>query len=107
MACEQTNSSVTGSSEFTTRQSQLQLLLNCRMNNAYAGYTLCTNLDKSGANHESHIVYTQVIHVQFVIRNLSIRNNLFARMVNKFQIRANHAWCIAGIIDKQYKRCLS
>ncbi len=29
-------------------------------------YTLCTNLDKSGANHESRIVYTQVIRVRFM-----------------------------------------
>ncbi len=32
----------------------------------YAGYTLCTNLDKSGTNHEAHIAYTQVILVRFL-----------------------------------------
>ncbi len=31
-----------------------------------AGYMLCPNLDKSDANHESCIVYIQVIHVRFV-----------------------------------------
>ncbi len=44
----------------------------------YASYTLCMNLDKSGAKHESHIVYTQVIRIWLVpdlIRDSSIRNH--------------------------------
>ncbi len=34
--------------------------------NHYAGYTLCTNVDKFGANLESCIAYTQVIRIRFV-----------------------------------------
>ncbi len=44
---------------------------------SYAGYTLCTNLDKSGTNHESCIVYTQVIRVRLMpdlIRDLQFVN---------------------------------
>ncbi len=48
----------------------------CMVSNA--GYTLCTNLDKSGTNHESCIVYTRVIRVWFVpdlIRDLRFVNS--------------------------------
>ncbi len=55
-----------------------------------AGYTLCTNLEKSGANHKSCIAYTQVIRIWFVpdlIRD--------SRFINS-QPLAVFAWTIQG-----------
>ncbi len=52
---------------------------------SYAGYTLCTNVDKSGANHESRIVYTQVIRVRFVPDLISD-----SRFVNTSSFCTNH-----------------
>ncbi len=61
--------------------------------NYNAGYTLCTNVDKSGANHESCIVYTQVIRVQFVpnfIRDSRFVNSqplaVFARTIKGHEL---------------------
>ncbi len=59
----------------------------------YASYTLCTNLDKSGANHESGIGYTQVIRVRFVpdlIRDSQFVNSqplaVFARTIKGHEL---------------------
>ncbi len=54
----------------------------CKSSSRPSGYTLCTNIDKSVANHESHIVYTQVIHVQscliwFVIRRFATNSGFW------------------------------
>ncbi len=61
--------------------------------NSNASYTLCTNLDKSGGNHESRIVCTQVIRIQFVpdlIRDLRFVNSqplaVFARTIKGHEL---------------------
>ncbi len=58
-----------------------------------ASYTLCTNLDKSGANHETCIVYTQVIRIRFVadlIRDSRFVNSqpltVFARTIKGHEL---------------------
>ncbi len=48
------------------RTSVHKIVMKIHLEEFNASYTLCTNLDESGTNHESHIVYTQVIRVRFV-----------------------------------------
>ncbi len=67
----------------------------------HAGYTLCTNLDKSGANYESRIVYTQVIPVWFVpdlICSSRFVNSQalagFERTIKGHKLDLHCLWCV-------------
>ncbi len=69
-----------------------------------AGYTLRTNLDKSGANHESCIVHTQVVCIRFVpdlIRDSRFINSqpiaVFARTVKRYELDLHWFVCDAFI----------
>ncbi len=70
----------------------------------YAGYILCTNVDKSGTNHEYWIVYTQVIRIQCMpdlIRDLRFVNSQplvgFARIIKGHELDLHWFVCDAFI----------
>ncbi len=85
---------------YTMRDSQIK----GRIVNYYARYTLCTNLDKSVANYESCIVYTQMIHIRFMpdlIRDSQFVNSqlltVFAQTIKGHELELHWFVCNAFI----------